>query len=90
MVANISKKVVHKQLKKISEYKQVFLSPVGRHVLFDLMKAHHIMNTCFVANDPYMSALREGERNVVLRILTIMGQDEDNLQKLMEEAQNDG
>lgn len=54
------------------EYYNTFqVSPTGMKVLGDLMKAHHFYSSTF-SIDPYTTARREGERNVVLRILTIM------------------
>ena len=63
---------------KPEQYYNLFQqSPNGREVLEDMMKAHHFYDSTFVAGDPYMSALMEGERNAVLRILTILKQYEE-------------
>lgn len=43
----------------------------GKLVMEDLVKAHHY-NTSTFSSDPYLTAFREGERNVILRILTII------------------
>lgn len=51
-------------------------SPNGQAILEDMMKAHHFFDSTFVADDPYMTMVREGERNAVLRILTILNQHE--------------
>lgn len=61
------------------QYYNVFVqSPSGREVLGDMMKAHHIMSPVFEA-DPYHTAFRDGERNAVLRILTIIDDYEKGL-----------
>ena len=58
------------------EYRQTFQqSPSGMKVLEDMMKAHHFWTSTFEP-DALATAFREGERNVVLRILTIL--DEHN------------
>lgn len=43
----------------------------GKTVLADMMKAHHVFDSTF-SSKPLEMAFREGERNVVLRILTIL------------------
>lgn len=47
----------------------------GRNVLTDMMKAHHVFSSTFEP-DALATAFREGERNVVLRILTILDEHE--------------
>lgn len=64
-------------------YQAVFSSAEGEKVLFDLMRTHHIIGTTF-SKDPHEMALKEGERNVVLRILSIMKIDVDELAKKIE------
>lgn len=46
-------------------------SPSGQAVLTDMMKAHKFLDTVFNDN-PNVTAFNEGERNVILRILTIL------------------
>ena len=48
-------------------YMDVFTSPQGQVVLQDMAKAHFFDRSTF-SSDPLKMALREGERNVVLRI----------------------
>ena len=60
----------------VEDYYNVFVqSDTGRQVLKDLQAAHHFFDSTF-SPDPYTTALKEGERNVVLRILTIIDQYE--------------
>lgn len=82
----IPKEVRTKQLKKYAMYHDVFKSPQGRKVLHDLFVAHNMMQTTYVANDPIAMAMREGERNVVLRILTILETSPQELAKRIEDA----
>lgn len=63
-----------KSVSKISAYKDVFGSPLGQVVLEDLMSTHYIQNTTF-DGDSTKLIFREGERNVVLRILGLLKMD---------------
>lgn len=58
----------------VLDYRKVFQdSPHGKAILEDMKKAHHFYSsTAPVPFDPYMMAICEGERNVILRILTIL------------------
>ncbi len=68
------KKVERKSLALIKAYKNVFESHEGQLVLKDLMKAHHMLAPSF-KGDAVKAVFSEGERNVVLRILTILKTD---------------
>lgn len=48
-------------------YLDVFTSPSGLIVLKDMAKAHHFESSTF-SSEALVMALREGERNVILRI----------------------
>ena len=63
-----------KQLKRVTAYQEVFNSAKGKEVLFDLMRSHHMMGSSF-DKDHAEHARREGERNVVLRILSLLQVD---------------
>lgn len=58
----------------VSDYKKMFQdSPHGQAVLEDLKAAHHFYSSTIASPvDPYFMAFREGERNVILRIMTIL------------------
>ena len=53
-------------------YHRLFGTPEGKEVLEDMKKAHYYYNSTFNPQFPEMTILQEGERNVVLRILTIL------------------
>lgn len=53
-------------------YINLFNSPDGEIVLNDMKQAHHYNNPSFDPRSPYITSLNEGERNVVLRILTFL------------------
>lgn len=63
------------------DYLKVFGTPEGKRVLHDMMKAGHMLAPSYVAGDPYGTALREGERKSVLRILGLL---KTNITKLNE------
>lgn len=64
-----------KQLELVAAYKATFSGPVGEKVLLDLMSNHGVMSSTFDV-DERKHAFQEGERNVVLRIMKLLGVDE--------------
>lgn len=75
---------------QIIDYHRVFGTTEGKKVLFDLMKQHHILTAAASSPiDPYELAYREGERSVILRILTSLDMDPGKLREKIEEAKND-
>lgn len=63
-----------KTVKKLDAYARVFTGKDGEDVLWDLMSNHFIISSTFDTN-PTIMAMREGERNVVLRVLKILNMD---------------
>lgn len=55
----------------MSAYQNIFKSPDGELVLKDLMSTHGILSNTYKGNVNDM-LVKEGERNVVLRILSIL------------------
>ena len=80
------KKVAKGYVARSQDYKNVFNSLQGQRVLYDLMKNHHVLSTTHVKGDPYESAMKEGERLVVIRILAFLKLNPQKLQQLIEEA----
>lgn len=78
-----------RQLKKAEAYHFIFKLPEGKIVLTDMLKAHSFLQSTYVENDPVAMAMREGERNAVLRILAILKTTPVQLRKLIEEADSD-
>lgn len=72
---------------QVVEYKKTFCDEVGEKVLMDLMRAHGMLDSHFNVNDsdPYVLAFKEGQRNVVLRILAIIKYDTKKLKTLIED-----
>ncbi len=69
-----------KQVDLAIDYKAVFTSEEGERVLFDLMKNNFILSPTFTSCIHEM-ALREGSRNSVLRILSILKVKPEQLKK---------
>lgn len=61
----------------------MFETPDGRWVLNDMMAAHGMLSPHPM--DPHKMAAREGERTAVLRILTLLKTDMNQLRERMEE-----
>lgn len=59
------------QVKVFQSYKDVFLSPHGEVVLKDLMTKYSLLNSTF-SGDVNEMLIREGERKVVLHILSVL------------------
>ncbi len=57
-----------------------YQSPTGQKVLSDMLRAHHFYTSTFDA-DSNVTTFREGERNVVLRILTILDEHRKEKEK---------
>lgn len=75
---------------RIMDYKRVFSSEQGKRVLHDLMHSHYVMRNTFdrkLSSDEHF--FREGQRAVVLRILSAVDKNENDMKRLMMEASND-
>ncbi len=55
----------------MSAYQNIFKSPQGELVLKDLMYSHSILSNTY-SGDVNQMLIREGERNVILRLLSIL------------------
>ncbi len=69
-----------------ADYQRAFKDGPGRKVLLDLMNTHHVMGPLF-DKDPLEMAFSEGERNVVLRILSYLKVDTQKMFADIEEAE---
>ena len=78
-----------KHVNKFSDYQEAFGTEPGKRVLHDMIKTHYVMGSTFDIN-PSEMCLREGERNVVLRILHNLGVDVETLLKHIADAQLEG
>ncbi len=62
--------------------------PQAKEVLSDLCSAHHVFDAGF-DSDPLELARMAGERNVVLRILTILKLKPEDVVSLVKEIEDD-
>lgn len=76
--------VARKGYAKIVDYQAVFSTAQGRAVLHDLMSAHNMLVPTY-AKDVNDMLINEGERRVVLRILTFLNTDPRTLLERIEE-----
>jgi hypothetical protein len=76
-----------KALAKYVDYQKVFNDPIGKKVLHDMMHEHFLLKPTFVKGDPHQSALHEGERNVILRLLAILKVDPMLLEQKLKESE---
>ena len=88
---NLLDKIFWKNRRRVNAYKMLFdiENPTVRIVLQDMCKAHSVFDGGFSV-EPYQHAFNAGERNVVLRILTILGMTEEDIIKLSEEETHAG
>ncbi len=75
-----------KQVDRALAYQSVFNSVDGKKVLLDLMRQHHVYSSSFDESHSKM-ALKEGEKNVVLRILSILQVDASELLDKLKQMQ---
>jgi hypothetical protein len=71
------------------DYKRIFTSTSGKRVLKDMMNTHNFLTSSFSAGDTNETFFREGERNVILRILNLLHIDTDEMLKQIEEIQDE-
>jgi hypothetical protein len=79
-----SKEQVERYGATVANYKKTFNDPIGQKVLWDLMQAHHFLRNTFTG-DVNEALIREGERNVILRIMAILKYDPKKIQQMIEE-----
>lgn len=71
-------------LGSIEDYKIVFESEHGKRVLYDLMQKHNVLKSTFSEN-PHEMAYKEGQRKVILDILSTIKFDVKALENEMKE-----
>jgi hypothetical protein len=81
-------KAADRQLGRITDYKRTFGSDQGKRVLADLIASHFIMTSTYVRNDINGQAFNEGQRQVILRIMTLMNVDPFKMKQIIEESNN--
>jgi hypothetical protein len=89
----MSKSIHEKQKARLKDYKACFQNPSGERVLHDLSRNFGMFSTTFTPNEPHTSAFREGQRSVVVQILSVLKTDqkkiEEHFKKYEEESFNE-
>jgi hypothetical protein len=80
-----NKKRDEQRIAKLQDYKRTFGSEHGKRVLYDLMNEHYFLRSSYDSN-PQEMAFREGQKNVVLRIMTALKLDQEQLKQKIEGA----
>ena len=85
-----TKKVAQRNVTRIQAYQNVFNSREGNQVLYDLMSTHGMLSPQF-PKDCNVNELvyREGARSVVLRILTLLKADPNQLLERIKEYESE-
>jgi hypothetical protein len=78
----------YKQIDLVADYKALFEDERGTRVLYDLMKKCHFMHTSF-DGDVHSCVFREGERNVVNYIMTMLKQDPVKLKETIDKLEDE-
>ena len=71
-------------LRRYRAYKWLFDQTEGKMILADMCRAHGVFDGGFDP-DPYENAFASGERNAVLRILTILNLTAEEVAELAKE-----
>lgn len=81
-------RAAQKRYAKIVDYKRVFGTEQGKRVLHDMMVAANVLSPMMSKGARGEDLLfSEGQRNVVLRILTFLKTDPEKLIQLMKEGE---
>lgn len=79
--------VAQKAVERTQKYKQAFTTASGKAVLLDLLSEHYMMKPVFQGTEDAIGiAFRDGQRQVVLRILSIMQLDIGEIYMLLKEG----
>ena len=85
----MAKKVGTRSQRKIDilkAYQTIFDSPMGKEVLFDMMKTNGMLTTTFNEN-PYTMAYLEGRRSFVNDLIALLNKDINQMYKIIKEQE---
>lgn len=89
MAKSREKKIQDRRLSMMQDYKNLFGTVTGKRVLNDMMATHHIMSSTFGQDaNVNVALIREGERNVILRILSLLKLDINQVRERIEYDEN--
>lgn len=89
MVRDTLQKIFGNKHALVEAYWSTFETPQGEVVLAHLAKNCHVFEPVVAPGDPQLTAMRDGERRVVLSILKMLNYDLGKLQQLMEQTTNE-
>lgn len=78
-----------KQITRSELYRRLFHSDDGKLVLNDLMNTHFVLRPTHTPENVQEAVHREGQRDVVLRILKILQTTPEKLRERLEEGQGE-
>lgn len=87
-MANKKKSHAESYAELMSAYQNIFKSPEGELVLKDLMSTHGILSNIY-SGDVNQMLIREGERNTILRILSILKIDINSIYERIDRETKD-
>lgn len=83
----MSKKAALKQLARYQDYNTVFSTPSGKRVLLDLMNKYSVLSPMY-KGDVNDLLIHEGQRKVILDLLSILKIDVVKLKERVDEYVN--
>lgn len=69
-------------------YVDLFASEDGQLVLHDLMRSSGVLKSVFVPGKPDVTIFKQGEQNIVLRILALANYKESDMNTLVEDSRS--
>ena len=76
------------QADMIMDYQKLFNTVHGKRVLYDLMNHHQVLSSSY-SKEASETAFKEGERNVILRIMSLLEMDPREMRKQLKKAKED-
>lgn len=87
-VGEATKRMAKKVASRVQDYKQAFATKAGKAVLLDLMQEHYMLKPTYQGTEDAIGiAFRDGQRNVILRILATMEYDASELYVLLRQGE---
>jgi hypothetical protein len=77
-----------KMRSRVLDYQRTFSTESGKRVLHDLMVECHVLGSSF-SKDPSLMAFKEGEKNVMLRIMKLLNININEIEEHIKEIEND-
>lgn len=84
--------VVERAIARATDYKHTFTTKQGKAVLLDLLQEHFMLRNTYNGPEPDDGrgmAFKEGQRSVVIRILTMMDLDVAEMHLLLKQGDDD-